>query len=188
MILVNDVTRSQSKLMIKDDSDSAAIKAKGKQIAKDELAKQHQVVAKLIEVFAKMRPEKLESSSAREITKVQPKPLNNPMKASQLGTYKYVQKQNQTGIQKNQQVIEVDHSPARDSNDEVRKNVAQEQEGMKEAVNEQLKEQEGLKSKPIKKFKFAKKIATIHEAKQWILVKSKASCNETEKATNNHEI
>ena len=66
--------------MIEDVSDLSATNVKGKQIANDELAEQRQLAARLTEEFAKMKPEQPESSSARHITKIMPKPCTNQKK------------------------------------------------------------------------------------------------------------
>lgn len=70
---VNAITRSQSKLLAIEDKE----KSKGKQKVSDEWSEQRLLAAKIAEEFAKMKPEKPETSQAREITKVLPKSSNN---------------------------------------------------------------------------------------------------------------
>lgn len=57
-------------------------KAKGKEAVKDELAKQRKLAARLTEEFAKLKPELPKCLSARQITKVAPKPFTEQKKAS----------------------------------------------------------------------------------------------------------
>ena len=123
---VNAVTRSQGQLLIEDVSEGPTIKAKGKQVVKDELAEQRVLAAKLIEEFAKMRPEQLESSSARQITKIAPKPLAEQKKASLPGMYKYVLKQEQDKMKVKPLVTKIENHPAREGKKEKQKAVSQE--------------------------------------------------------------
>ena len=90
---MNAITRSQGPLLIKEIQEESSNKAKGKAAITDELAEQQKLAARLIEEFAKLKPKILECSSARQITKIAPKPLAELKKASILGSYKYVLKQ-----------------------------------------------------------------------------------------------
>lgn len=69
---VNVVTRSQTKLLTLKDKPKDP-KNKGKQVVKDEWVEQRSLAAKLTEEFAEMKPEKPETSQAREITRILPK-------------------------------------------------------------------------------------------------------------------
>ena len=74
-VSVNAVTKSQGQLLLKDVHEESKSKAKGKEAVKDELAEQRKLAARLTEEFAKLKPELLECSIARQITKIAPKPF-----------------------------------------------------------------------------------------------------------------
>ena len=96
-VAVNAVTRSQGPLLIEGVQEIPKSSTKGKEAVKDELAEQRRLAARLTEEFAKLKPEAPECSLARQITKIAPKPLAVPKKASLPGSYKYVPKQDSAG-------------------------------------------------------------------------------------------
>ena len=106
-VSVNAVTKSQGPLLLKDVTDKPTMKAKGKQVMKDELAEQRKLAARLIEEFAKLKPEQSKSSSARQFTRIAPKLFAEQKKVSNNGVYQYVLKQAKAEIKGEPMVTEV---------------------------------------------------------------------------------
>ena len=132
---------------------------------KDELAEKHKLAARLTEEFAKLKPELPECSTARQITKIAPKPLIEQKKASIPGSYKYILKQDNAETKGKAMMKEVPDKLVPEDRP-MSKDEVQEPNGLKEETKVQVE-------KPKKKVRFVEEIATIPDAKQWVPVKVK---------------
>ena len=144
-------------------------------MVKDELAEQRKLAARLTEEFAKLKPEQPESSSARQITKIAPKPFVEQKKVSKPGENQYVLKQEKAEMKGETMVTEVHDKPAPEEKGKAKNDDAQEPRGSKAVVQDQLKT-------PEKKVRFVEETSTIPDGKQWLPVNTKTATKEVEEA------
>ena len=160
IVSVNAITKSQSTVLRKDTTEvkERKIRDKGKQVEKDELAEQRKLAARLTEEFAKLKRELLECSSARQITKIIPKPLENHKRFE--GNDVLMQKKAET-----QESFETEEKPATERQQDAVLDREQEPRGFQPLVQEQV-------IKPEKRVRFTTDLLASHW-KQGLPVESK---------------